>query len=103
MNNDIKEILEYLKNENNYDEFDCSGQAYIELEQEETKLLLDYITNLQKKIDFMTDRNDKKQDRIDKAIEYINSDKHLEGWINIEHYGEREQDLLNILQGSDEK
>lgn len=48
MNNEIKEILDKLKDGNWYDELDLTGTMWIELKWEETHLLLDYITNLQK-------------------------------------------------------
>ena len=41
------------------------------LETEDIETILNYITNLQKRLDFMIDRNDEKQDRIDKALEII--------------------------------
>ena len=81
MNNDIKEIqerLDYLK--------------AIEIEPEycedlittgELQRLLDYITNLQEKLDFIIDRNDEKQEIIDKAIEYLNDKNNYD-----EEYGE---------------
>lgn len=50
MNNEIKEILDYLK-------------IYFELRPSETELLLDYITNL--------------QERNEKAIEFV--EQNLEG------------------------
>lgn len=51
MNNEIKEILDKLKNENNY-QVDCNdGSAFKELFANEINLLLDYITNLQEKVE----------------------------------------------------
>lgn len=41
---------------------------------------------------------------IDKAIEYINGNKHTCNYVDIYNYALREEDLLNILQnGSEEK
>lgn len=47
MNNEIKEILDKLKDNDWYEELDLTGTKWIELKQEETNQLLDYITNLQ--------------------------------------------------------
>ena len=47
MNDEIKEILDKLKDDNWYDELDLTGEMWIELRWKETHLLLDYITNLQ--------------------------------------------------------
>jgi len=45
--NEIKEIIDKLKDGNWYDELDLTGEIWIELRWKETHLLLDYITNLQ--------------------------------------------------------
>ena len=50
MNNKIKEILDKLKDNDWYEELDLTGTKWIELKQEETNQLLDYITNLQEKV-----------------------------------------------------
>lgn len=47
MNNEIKEILDKLKDDSWYEELDLTGTMWIELTWKETHLLLDYITNLQ--------------------------------------------------------
>lgn len=47
MNDEIKEILYKLKDDDWYDELDLTGDKWIELKQTETKQILDYITNLQ--------------------------------------------------------
>lgn len=105
MNDELKEILHYLKIENGH----CSS----ELSYEETRLLLDYITNLQQenqdlsrvcelygKSLYNAELTDYKS-RIEKAVEYIKEDMYSEpnelyGLIDGEH-------LLNILNGrSDE-
>ena len=72
MTNDIKEILEDLKN---------NDISVDDLTHNDKVKLLDYITNLQQ--------------RIDKAIEYIDSD---EFW-----FSQRiaEEELLEILRGED--
>jgi DNA repair exonuclease SbcCD ATPase subunit len=51
MNDEIKEILDKLKDNNWYEELDLTGTKWIELKQEETNQLLDYITNLQQEND----------------------------------------------------
>ena len=54
MTNEIKEILNKLKDNNNY-EVDCNdGSAYKELFANEIYSLLDYITNLQEERDRQT-------------------------------------------------
>jgi len=47
MNDEIKEILDKLKDNDWYDELDLTGDKWIELKQTEINKLLDYITNLQ--------------------------------------------------------
>lgn len=88
MNNEIKEILKYLKNKNN------TRNTKI-LTTNETNILLDYITNLQKE-------NERLKQRIEKAVEYIN---HLSKEPNaFGHYGihnDCAKWLLNILRGED--
>lgn len=86
MNNEIKEILDKLKDGNCYNELDLTGEMWIELRWEETHLLLDYITNLQQE-------NEKLQEDKKKAVEYIKTTKFLYK----SHY-DFKQDLLNILQ-----
>ena len=66
-----------------------------EILNENAKILLDYITNLQKKLDFMIDKNDEKQEKIEKAIEYI---KHLD---NVFIDDKKQDEILNILEGED--
>ena len=78
-------------------------------QNEREKALLDYITNLQEKLDFMIDKNDEKQERIDKVIEYINKfwekKSYYEDVDNCMKYVTMNEwdksDLLNILQGED--
>ena len=49
MKDEIKEILDKLKDGNWYNELDLTGTIWIELRWEETHLLLDYITYLEKR------------------------------------------------------
>ncbi len=47
MKDEIKEILDKITDEDWYEEKDLTGTKWIELKQEETNLLYDYITYLQ--------------------------------------------------------
>lgn len=80
MKDEIKEILRQIKNVIDYNEIQNIYET-ANLECEDAKLLLDYITNL--------------QERNEKAIEYINSRINT---LNIISY----EDIINILQGSDD-
>lgn len=110
MQDEIKEILRYLRIENGH----CSS----ELSYEETHLLLDYINNLQNENEELrrfryTIRKDETktppvitrtykreyeevQQRVDKAIEYINNSS-INNWL----YGTPDDDLLKILGGDE--
>ena len=48
---------------------------------------------LQKRVDFLIDRNDKKQDRIDKAVDYI---EHLD---NVFIDSKEQDNIVDILKG----
>lgn len=96
MNEEIKEILEYLKNINNYDYSEiCDNENNviekdydIYLSKNKIDVLLDCITNLQKENNHLSksyaeailfnqkrcEQNKELQQRIDKAIEYIKED-----------------------------
>lgn len=63
---------------------------------------------LKERIDFLIDRNDEKQDRIDKAVEYINKFESIKAYyeyIDEDGYDEYnydddfKEDILNILKG----
>lgn len=120
MTEDIKEILDKLKDNDWYEELDLTGTKWIELKQEETNQLLNYITNLQKenynlKNVMFTGRNynevlkseqDYKQ-RNEKAVEYIENDLQISVLpnnqiINGTEVVKRINKILNILQGGDE-
>lgn len=79
-----EEIIKYIFDEENYSNFISSQnggeQYYILLEKEESKILKDYISNL--------------QDRIDKTIEYIEKYK-TEDYCD----GMSAKQLLDILKG----
>ena len=121
MNEEIKEILDLLKrcdntylkieNSNGEKEYEYHQVNDLRLDGYHSQLLLNYITNLQQKIDLYENPDDmtlfymwldakvkdkikELQQRIDKTIEYIEH----EDW-NTEY----DKKLLNILQGSDEE
>lgn len=101
MNNEIKEILEYIENNTQ------SETIYmLKLDTNEAKILLDYITNLQEENERLIISLSAQEEltmneyykkniyksRIDKAIEYCNLYTRLSA-----------KDLLNILQGEDKE
>ena len=64
-------------------------------EENDSKLAKYTILELQKQLDFMIDRNDEKQNRIDKAIEYIN-----ENWGHwCSNHCKYATETINILKG----
>lgn len=71
INNEIKEILDKLKDGNWYNELDLTGTMWIELRWEETHLLLDYITNLQEELEEEKRINQEDLKLIDKLEEGI--------------------------------
>ena len=83
MTNEIKEILDYLKDKKAYaiNEFG----AHKELTPEENNKLVHYITNLQQ--------------RIDKAIEYIIN--HTQSTAHLEMDTKSIKHLLDILRGDE--
>lgn len=104
MNNEIKEILDWLKDEDIY--IEDYGYQYKRVSLKETKQLFNYITNLQQenhdlksKLEcyenglYFSSEVDNLQQKLDKAIEYIQN--HIIAT-------ETEDTLLNILQGGDE-
>ena len=58
MTKDIKEILDKLKDNDWYEELDLTGTKWIELRQEETNQLLNYITNLQEENKHLKETNE---------------------------------------------
>lgn len=54
MKDEIKGILDKLKDNDWYEELDLTGTKWIELTQEETNQLLNYITNLQQENEIKT-------------------------------------------------
>lgn len=124
MNDEIKEILdnfskaydihkEIISKHNNADEI------HIEISLKESKQLLDYITNLQSKIEAyelfdnqkitnLQEENDKLQERIDKAIAYIDKELSFNVIINgkenkVIAYNKAFENIRNILESSDEQ
>ncbi len=130
MSERIKEILDELKNEDNY--IEDYGFRYKRIALDDIWYLLDYITNLQEEnkeikntIDFIDNKykntinyneklieyNQDYKSRCEKAIEYINKNKHLSMFADCREPEEdwnydleiNPRDLLNILQGVDNK
>lgn len=56
MREEIKEILDKLKDDEWYEELDLTGDKWIELKQTETNKILDYITNLQQENEDLKNR-----------------------------------------------
>ena len=68
-------------------------------EENDSKLAKYTILELQKQIDFMIDRNDEKQDRINKAIIYMQNYINVEDSMMCESAREEFKEIINILQG----
>ena len=93
MNNEIKEILELLKEDLYIPQED--NREYKLLDKGDDKTLLDYITNLQKDLrDACEVIEQLKKDKL-KAIEYIKEKARNNCWID--QY--ESCDLINILKG----
>jgi hypothetical protein len=113
MTEEIKKILNYLKNDN----YETEAPADIEvsnydlfkvINSVDNDKLLNYITNLQQeneklKETLQTDKLMKafmaEHNRNEKAIEYIENNNHIDGCLIKWEVA----DLLNILKGSDEE
>lgn len=108
MNNSIKEILDDMK------QMPIDESWALNLEDYQCKLLLNYITNLQKEnenlkqqLDFIDEQNkyiDKIENKIkdykqrnERAVEYIKENSDMVDWLHCVNC-----DLLNILEGGDE-
>ena len=120
MKEEIKEILDKIKDGNWYEELDLTGTMWIELRWEETHLLLDYITNLQKENKIQKEKiqhllidlkgESEYKQRNEKAIEYINENKHLSMFADCREPEEdwnydleiNPRELLDILKGGDD-
>ncbi len=98
MNDEIKEILDYLQDKDNY--IEELGVAYkrIHINNGDLNLLLDYITNLQQE-------NERLKSRIEKAVEYIqnhqlvfelSSKKVISQWFDMFY-----KDIIDILNGKE--
>ena len=83
MSEDIKEILNELKNEDNY--IEDYGFRYKKIALDDVWYLLDYITNLEQ--------------RIDKAIEYMNNYIEVEDAPINERIKIEFKEVINILTG----
>lgn len=107
MTNEIKEILEYLKDIKTYSRDEIG--YYKDLYGSQIDVLLEYITNLHEEIErqeksqvILDNQNAELQGRIDKAIEYIK--EHCiddDFYINLTNKEKHIFDVLNILQGED--
>lgn len=73
MNDEIKEILDKLKDNNWYEELDLTGTKWIELQQEETNQLLNYITNLQEENEHLRTQVNTYKNIVYKIRNYINA------------------------------
>lgn len=100
MNDEIKIILDYLKDDK-WDYYPSDGIPYKVFLMEERDKLLDYITNLQKE-------NEELKEQKKNVIEYIKNHqpvfsmwnkKQISKWFDEEFYKE----LLDILYGGDEE
>ena len=82
-NEEVKNIIEYLEDKDMYIEHEGSGYCYKRLSLDESIILIDYIKDL--------------QTRIDKAVKYINEKENvsldLKEWLYL--------DLLDILRGEE--
>lgn len=57
------------------------------------------IEQLEKYIEVREQEIEELQDKIDKAIAYLESNEHTCNYVDIYNYALREEDLLNILKG----
>lgn len=87
MNDEIKEIIDMFTKYKD-DWYSCEYK----LKPKQCVAVLDYITNLQQE-------NEDYKSRCEKAIEYINKNKHLNWYVESIFT----DDLLNILNGGDEE
>ena len=99
MSEEVKKILDYLKTEN--------GNCSSELSYDETHLLLNYITNLQKENEllqrtnkFLFETSYEYKQRIDKAIEYMKERKKYSG--DVFYLDEIQTEILYEILGGDE-
>lgn len=111
MNNEIKEILEELKEKNErYKE--CSENGIIENDYYKSHILLDYITNLQEENDYFNKKNielstlntslrsdrDDYKSMIDKALDKLYCYGEVLDRKILQQF---QKEIENILQGSD--
>ena len=94
---EIKEILEFKENAD-----------YKRLSCDEIKVLRDYITNLQEELEEEKRINqedlkyiDELNERIDKAVEYIQTNEGYSQLSGIWEFYDDTDDLLNILNGKE--
>lgn len=98
MKDEIKEILEWLKDEYSYNPMDNTGKVYTTISFDEGKLLLDYLTNLQEESDRYKSKCENAIERIKALIifwkKYSPDNTMVIGQL---------EGLLDILKGSDKK
>jgi hypothetical protein len=115
MTNEIKEILDYLKDDSMF--IDDEDGIRKEITLDESNLLLDYITNLQDKLKWYENIDPNKtidkfryeqnmkvknlQERIDKAVEYIEENWHKSFLLGTWEFFGSGDELLNILRGDE--
>ena len=103
MNNEIKEILDNMKEISSFE----YTTDWFELNYKDTKILLDYITNLQKENERLKEW---KEDLLKENIELENTRKEVikymqENYNELTDYGYKKEiydDLSNILQNESE-
>ena len=111
MSDEIKEILDKLKNYDNYKYRSENGRSYKEIEGWEIDLLLDYITNLQEENQKLKKLCDKYEEEhgtrfiewvFDKTMyeDYKSRNEKAIEWVKKNmYYFPRPYELLNILNG----
>ena len=102
----INQLKDYITNLQTIErEYSAILSENAELQQENQEMKTNTIPTLEHNIDALVDEVDELQDyksRCEKAIEYLNGNKHTCNYVDIYNYALREEDLLNILQnGSD--
>lgn len=107
MNDEIKEILDKLKDDDWYDELDLTGDKWIELKQTETKQILDYIANLQtieREYSAILSENAELQHKISLMEEDIRESKEINGELQQENeYLKKQNDEKTKIGIADHK
>lgn len=105
MNKEIKEIFNKYGKEKYNDEYCLEFETYI-IELQELKKIYDYITNLQERFNALLEAHKiadeletEYQNRINKAIEYIETKYNVLLLSEPPKQAFKKEDLLNILKG----